>query len=262
MSRHAMSPDELRSEIQSAVDAIVQETHEADWSEDFLSLSLVMKVREVLGTAGGETEPDAARHSFDLQAYKITGEAESKHGDIAFVVTRQTLHGPMTGVGFYEAKASIDGHRYPTFDFRQLQRLCTKTPRLSYLFYSKDGGNAESCDWPTAVTAHDFPRFKVRTVDANYLRRCRNPNAALHTHGLTFGHHFVNRLLSGRDLDYSRSPENAVKRWLDVTRRATAIIVSVVVQDTTLPRIEIHPDCPGYPDAKRLTFENDRPRLT
>ena len=128
------------------------------------------------------------------------------------------------------------GHEYPAFDYQQLRRLSTKTPRLSYLFYSRHGGKADSSDWPTVEASNHSSSFKVRTVDANLLRRVRNPSVAIQEYGLTFGYHFVQRILSGRELDYSRTPEQTVRRWLETTRRASAIIVSVAVQDSNPPK--------------------------
>ena len=243
---------------------------EADWSEDFLSLSLVRRIREILRSFGNEQLDGDESHSFDLEAYKLTGNAERNHGDIAFIVTRQTRRGPLTGVGFYEAKASVCDDRYhrreyPAFDYQQLRRLSTKTPRLSYLFYSKLGGKADSSDWPTVETSDHSPTFNVRTVDANFLRRVRDPSAALHECGLTFGYHFVQRILSGRELDYSRTPEQTVRRWLETTRRASAIVVSVAVNDKKLPNLPLI----GEQEPLRIEgFEtehignNDLPRLT
>ena len=242
---------ELQSQIQSSVDAVVSNTHEADWSEDFLSRLLIMRIREALQAYGSEDQQSDSSHSFDLQAYKLTGNAEESHGDIAFIVTRHTQLGPITGVGFYEAKASIDGYQYPAFKQQQLRRLCTSTPRLSYLFYCKKAGRADSSDWPTIGDSDSSPCFNVRTVDANYLRQVKDPNAALREYGLSFGYHFVQRILSGRELDYSRTPEQTVKNWLKVTRRSSALVVNIAIQDSSLPPIQMRQQ---YIEIEGFTF--------
>ena len=81
--------------------------------------------------------------SISFEAYKLTGSAEKSHGHIAFIINRQipSFSSPISGVAFYEAKASgigYEGNRYPSFGLKQLSRLVTNTPKLSYLIYNKE----------------------------------------------------------------------------------------------------------------------------
>ena len=76
--------------------------------KNLLSYQVIYAIRFVLR---GYVFPNIRLHSniskFAVEAYKLTGKAEQTHGDIAIVVTRSfpgTGH-PISGVGFYEAKA-------------------------------------------------------------------------------------------------------------------------------------------------------------
>ena len=245
------TPAELAREIQRSADDIVENCSEFEWDENHISFQIVVAIREVLS---GYSIPNIKNTTnlsrFDLEAYKITGKPEQTHGDIAFVVTRLFADSPrsITGVGFYEAKASsANGYDYPSFKTQQLRRLVTHTPKLSYLIYSRRLLKSNDLDWPAYVDVESGygDLNYVQTVDANMLKEVRNINEAVSLVGLSFGHHFVQRILSGRDLDYSRKPIDTVRRWLKVTKRANALVVSITVMDSSDP-LGKRPQLPGF----------------
>lgn len=84
-------------------------------------------------------------------------------------------------------------------------------------------------DW----LSDDIKKIHAITIDANFLKQCRNIHAASITVGQSFGIHFVKRVLSGRDLDYSRSIEETIRRWLKCTKRSAPLVISVSVQEKT-----------------------------
>jgi len=130
------SPQNLANQLQDTVDKIIQQCADVDWDENSLSYQVVRAIRFVLG---GYVFPNTEYHSniskFDIEAYKLTGPAEKAHGDIAIVVSRSFYKRsrPISGVGFYEAKAS-SLHRwgYPAFSIQQLRR-CNKHPKTFLL---------------------------------------------------------------------------------------------------------------------------------
>lgn len=263
------SPIELAENIQNGIDRIIKDCPKTEWGEDFLSLQLVGTIRDVLSEYTIPNIDNKLNLSkFDLEAYKLTGKAEQAHGDIAVVVTRSFSYcnEPISGVGFYEAKASsLENDDFPAFKIQQLRRLVTGTPRLSYLLYNREPQFSDSQEWPTFFREEHADRKKVyaQTVDANFLKKCRNIREAVHLMGQSFGYHFINKILSGRELDYSRPPIETIRRWLKVTRRTKAFVVSIAIQDenSTKPS-SAQLQLPGLENIKlAVSYENGISRL-
>jgi len=83
-------------------------------------------------------------------------------------------------------------------------------------------------------------------IDANFLKNNRNIEFALRTIGLSFGSHFVQRVLSGRDLDYSRSVDKTIRRWLKYTRKSSPLIISVSILDSSGEHFDTQLELPGF----------------
>jgi hypothetical protein len=266
------APQHFANQLQDAVDKIIQQCPDVDWNENYLSYQVVSAVRSALSRyIFPNIESHSGTSKFDVEAYKLTGQAEETHGDIAIVVSR-SFHGngrPISGVGFYEAKASsLAGHSYPAFSFQQLRHLVTNTPKLSYLLYDRNPQIADTQEWPTLQekidAAWDERKFCVRTVDANFVKQHRSLENAAHVMAQSFGYHFVQKTLSGRELDYSRPPIETIRRWLKVTRRTTAFVVSIAVQEDSNKPAHAQLQLPGfeklmlqspYMDSRKLSSE-------
>ena len=247
-----VSPENLANQLQDIADQIVKDCLDVDWNEDFLSFMIVRAIRLVLGELPfSRADYHFNNSEFDIEAYKLTGLAEQTHGDIAIVVTRSYYAGapPISGVGFYEAKASsIHGYDYPAFSIQQLRRLVTNTPKLSYLLYDKKLQIADAQEWPT-FPKENFPdgnQFHVRTIDANLLKQYKSLSNAAYFMGQPFGYHFVHKILSGRDLDYSRPPLETIRRWLETTRSTSSVIVSIVINDSEKKLTHPQLGLPGF----------------
>jgi DNA-dependent RNA polymerase auxiliary subunit epsilon len=235
------SPRYLASELQDTVDNIISQCPDVDWNEDHLSYQIVCAIRSVLcNYIIPNIENSSNIEKFDVEAYKLTGKAEQSHGDIAIVVSRLFHKGarPISGVGFYEAKASSLekwSADYPAYSVQQLRRLVSHTPKLSYLLYDKEAQFSDSQEWPIFQESEDnvFKRekFHSRIVDANFLKQVRSLSNAAYLTSQSFGYHFVHKVLSGRELDYSRPPIETIRRWLCTTRRTSALVVSIAVRE-------------------------------
>lgn len=243
------SPDKLAGQLQDYVDAIVQKCPDVDWDENFLSYQIITAIRDVLSRY---IFPNTNLEKFDIEAYKLTGIAERTHGDIAIVVSNSFEGGrPVSGVGFYEAKASsLDGHYYPAFSIQQLRRLVTNTPKLSYLLYDRKAQNADTQEWSTSQERVKSPferrSFHARTVDANFVKQYKNLEAAAFSMGQSFGYHFVNKILSGRELDYSRRPIDTIRRWLKLTRHTTSFVMSIAIREDEKQPIHAQLELPNF----------------
>lgn len=258
---HHTTPDDLAVELQKEADEIITSCENVDWNEDRLSVNLVISIREILGKyIIPNLDCTSGLSKFDLEAYKITGEPEREHGDIAVIVTR-SFGGEKTisGVGFYEAKAAhVVTDNYSAFDVQQLRRLVSHTPKLSYLFYDKQGARCDEQEWPTEIShsslefgdAHNRRKTHVNTVDANFLKNCRDPHFAINAVGQPFGYHFVNHILSGRDLDYSRHPIDTIMRWRKVLKNSNAVVISITVQNDYENPIQTQLQLPGFETIK------------
>ncbi len=255
------TPSELSSNIQKVVDQILSQCPDCDWQEDLLTFKVIEALRNVLAEyklPNVESPFDGAK--FDFEAYKLTGKAEQTHGDIAVIITRlfPDKVKPVSGVAFYEAKASGSDHyerwSFPAFCVQQLRRLVSNTPKLTYLFYNKQSRQYNSTRWPGAPEDRERtetwgiytgPEANAITVDANFLKQYRDVNSALSNVGECFGSHFVERILSGRDLDYSRNVDETIRRWLKVTRRASPLIISVSVYEDIAQTFSTQLELPG-----------------
>ncbi len=248
------SPSKLAKELQGVVDKFIDEYPNADWREDYISLDVIRAIRFILGRY---VIPNVAYASsiskFDVEAYKLSGAAEQTHGDIAIVVSRSFGKGgcPVSGVGFYEAKASdVKRGGYRAFSIQQLRRLVTNTPKLSYLLYDKIPQIADIQEWPILQEYKDqtfgSKRFHARTVDANFLKQYKSLGEAAYFVSQSFGYHFVYKILSGRELDYSRPVTETIRRWLKTTRWASPYVISIAIQEEKTEPIESQLQLPGF----------------
>lgn len=275
---HRSTPHQIANQIQKTTDEIISNCPRADWNENHITYKLIENLRHILSKYKLPGIPEIfPENKFYLEAYKLTGKAEQSHGDIAIVVTRRfTYRGELTsGVAFYEAKASgaasHDSWQYPSFCVQQLRRLVTNTPKLNYLLYSKGSRKIGNGDWPVINDQayyqdewfRDGAYANAITVDANFLKNCKNINMAVESIGIPFGSHFVNRVLSGRDLDYSRSVNETIKRWLKYTRNSAPIIISIYIQESPSDQLFTQLELPGFeklkfpePHTKNNSLEN------
>lgn len=261
------TPSELSTNIQKVIDGILSQCVDCDWHEDLLTFKVIEALRYVLSEYKlPKIESPFEGAKFDFEAYKLTGKAEQTHGDIAVIITRVFADKikPVSGVAFYEAKAS-GSHRHDTWSFpafcvQQLRRLVSNTPKLNYLFYNKESRSYNSTGWPGVQEdktrnemwgIHTGQKAHAITVDANFLKQYRDVNSALANVGECFGSHFVERVLSGKDLDYSRSVDETIRRWLKVTRRASPIIISVSIYENPFQKFSTQLELPGL---ERITF--------
>jgi hypothetical protein len=195
----------------------------------------VKTIREVLLTRREHQEGTKKADGFHLsvQAYKATGALERKHGDIAIVVSDNDRR--VVGTGFYEAKLqSLDGG-YPAFNVRQIQKLESSTPRLAIVMHER--GESHICDDPFDW---NFPEYDMndyhnnlalcRALPASWARKFRRlSDAAWQRRPFSFWYRFVTRYLMGPDLDYSRTPEKAIARWMRKTKRASPVVVEITI---------------------------------
>lgn len=210
-----------------------------DWHEDHISLVLVDALRQTLRntnrivvhpTGWGEEE----HFFFEIEAYKATGALERSHGDIAIVV--QDLDLGRVGTGFYEAKAEGPDGGYPAFNMRQLRRLSSSTPQLALLLYERAGKAVSNDEYSFCSRQYgrSHPMSRLRVIGASIAKKYSRP-ASIPDLPRSFGHHFVSRYLTGRDLDYARDPLLTIQRWLKITRRASPVVVSVRISRAPLP---------------------------
>jgi hypothetical protein len=257
------TPYNMEQHIQSSVDSIIKECPDVDWNENLITYKIIENVRNILSSykvPGFEDE--FSESTFNLEAYKLTGSAENFHGDIAFIITRRFSERaePISGVAFYEAKASTNNRHsrkeYPSFCTNQLRRLVTHTPRINYLIYNKDGCHIGNDNWPVIEEwnrGSNYNRVHAAVIDANFLKNNRRIDFALRTIGLSFGNHFVQRVLSGRDLDYSRTVDKTIRRWLKYTRKSSPIIISVSILDKSGEHFCTQLELPGF---EKVVLEN------
>ncbi|EOC1836147.1 hypothetical protein ACI1I1_004366, partial [Vibrio vulnificus] len=253
------TPYHIEKNIQDSVDCIIKKCPDADWNENLITYKIIETIRNILSNYKVPgISSDFSESAFNLEAYKLSGNAEKFHGDIAFIITRRfTSHSePTSGVAFYEAKASSNDSynkkEYPSFCQYQLRRLVTHTPKLNYLIYNKESCRVGSDSWPMIHNYND-DRFRqdgqyvnAAVIDANFLKSNRDISFSLRSVGLPFGNHFVRRILSGRDLDYSRSVDKTIKRWLKYTRKSSPIIVSVSIQNGESDILGTQLELPGF----------------
>lgn len=208
-----------------------------DWDEDHISFMLVNTLRHTLRKAQKITVPHSYFYSegdffLDIEAYKATGALERRHGDIAIVIQYMDLN--RIGTGFYEAKAEGPRGDYPAFNMRQLRRLTTSTPQLALLLYERTEKAVSDDEYSfNQLYERSSLRSRLRVIGANIARKYPRPEL-VPDFPCSFGHHFVSRYLTGRDLDYSRDPHLAIQKWIKATRRASPVVVNIRISKTPL----------------------------
>lgn len=266
-----ISPRNIADELQKAVDKIIVTCPDVDWDENFLSYQVITAIRGILSQYKiPGTDNDLKLSKFDVEAYKLTGGAERTHGDLAVIVTHafKKTGRIVSGVGFYEAKASAlpnyYAKKYPAYSFQQLRKLVTNTPKLSYLLYDREASLAETQEWPTIAenlerwTLQDSQKpCHVRTVDANFVKQFKELDRAADSFGQSFGYHFVQKILSGRELDYSRPPVETIRRWLKSPRRTSALVISIVVQEGVNEPISAQIQLPYFETLSLPTYHHN-----
>lgn len=251
------TPSALSEKIQECVDSIVSNTRNTQWDEDGISRAIVDEVLKILsGYKIVDNKKDISISKFDIEAYKITGKPETKHGDIAIIVSRPHPSGEnLVGIAFYEAKGSChEGDRYPAFKKQQLNTLVANTEKLSYLFYDKSPKIADNQAWPLGRPATDDDyakrkKYHVTRIDAKYLQA--NGGIPDDSHNRqTFGYHFVYGVLSGRDLIRNKKRStpiiNSINHWVKVTRQDEPYVISVAIQEDITNPISAQIDLPGF----------------
>lgn len=262
-------PWELVDAINQTVNVQMHNISTTEWDENHISFLLVQGLRQTLQqTSDLETQNSRSTHKrtplrIQAEAYKVSGALEQTHGDIVVVITHVVDGYKVTGLGFYEAKAAGLDYGYPAFNMRQLRCLTSSTPRLSLLLYERTSMPVQDDEFSfpdRTMEARSFARARV--LGANLASRFRKPDVA-ELYAQSFGYHFVTRYLSGRDLDYSRSPAASLRRWLRVTKRASPILVAVTVSNKDPePPLAYLPEYVALPvPAPRLGAQNLK-RLT
>jgi hypothetical protein len=232
-SLHGVNVERVAAEINDEFDKESVVINDVDRSEDLLSNRLVNSIRKALGQTQRDLEEISSKSNLyiSVQAYKVTGRLEQDHGDIAIVVT--DLDHNITGTGFYEAKAEFH-EGYPAYRMRQLRRLEAKTPRLAVAMYERNAKPVSDDAYSPSLSYHAAQESTslryCRVLPASWVRQFpKLEDAASQILPTSFGHHFVTRYLLGRDLDYSRTAANAIERWVRITRRATPVILEIVI---------------------------------
>jgi hypothetical protein len=250
------TPRDVAHAIDEDLHSRLRRVESVDWGEDYLSLHVVTSLRNTMRSIPNSVSrnfPQGAEESalgqcyFQVEAYKVTGGLEERHGDIAIVVRDMDLR--RTGVGFYEAKAEGPYGGYPAFKMRQLRRLSASTPNLALLLYEWTAKAVFDDEYSleNMIDSSGRSTSRVRAFGANVAKKYPRPDY-IPDLPQSFGPHFVSRYLTGRDLDYTRDPLLAVRRWLKVTRRASPLVVDV--------RISRNPFAWKEPEPLTLTGAN------
>ena len=244
------TPTDLAEILNSSVSYELDSIAPTEWDENYISFLLVRTLRKILQETSifqsRHTDSQDHRLHIKAEAYKVTGAIERSHGDIVIAITHVIDRHPLTGLGFYEAKAAGLNYGYPAFKMRQLQRLTSGTPRLALLLYERSKMAVSDDDFPLIFSdPHQYNQDKsqrVRVLGANLASRFPDLNF-VSIYAQSFGHHFVTRYLSGRDLDYSRKPAESLQHWLKVTKRAPPLLVSIVLSNR-----DVEPPIPLLPE--------------
>jgi hypothetical protein len=270
------TPRHIARSIDEDLDSEIGQLELVDWDENHLTLTLVKSLRRTLNNIQESEETKKTLEDtkdliypnryWQIEAYKATSKLEQRHGDIAIVI--EDMDVGRVGTGFYEAKAEGQNGKYPAYKMRQLRKLSSATPNLALLLYQRT---------PKAVVEDDYSltnkldclrssplicrSSRTHVIGVNIAKRYSGPEL-IPDLPQSFGHHFVSRYLTGRDLDYSREPFSAIRNWLAVTKREPPVIVSLRVSRNpsalrestilTLPDIEPLPAMVEKPEMMRI----------
>jgi|688.fasta_scaffold202389_2 hypothetical protein len=226
-SEASQDSDYLISLINKKIDDELDHLHNTDWDENHISYIVVRSIRDCLnGLQQAPIETQDGLAYVSAQAYKVTGGFEKTYGDIAIAISFAECG--QTGFGFYEAKAAGHHDDYPAYKMKQLRRLLTAAPRLHLLLYERKKKPVQDVYRPIFSGFADPQSARVRALTANLTSRfSRIDTETIRPDSI--GHHFVHRYLRGPDLDFSRKPYHALKRWLSATKRTSPYLVHIMM---------------------------------
>ena len=262
---------ELIEEINTGIDFAINSIEPTEWDEDHISFSIISTIRTTLKNTKisqsryiENNNPEKIEVPLEAQIYKVTGKPEATHGDICVIVHNSNKN--IIGTAFYEAKAESSDGNYPAFKMRQFQKLRSATPNLSLLLYEQK---------PKEIIDDEYSLFdmsscwklmlkkqRARVFGGNIARNYKTPN---HIQDIpnSLGYSFVTRNLTGKDLNYSKSPVSLIKKWLALTKRTPPVILNISVGNEFFmdPERKFHNeivDSFGYCLCKERNIENDQ----
>ena len=219
----------LETVVDQIANNVIHQAFPRDWHEDYITRSLLSRLRDQLGTV--ELFADSRAPIIHWDVFKLHGNAEKCLGDIGVIVDIQFPGAPrIAGVALLEAKKfDPQQGRFAQLKAKQLQRIAGKAPKAHVLLYDSDSTSRHPVNAiPDVVTRPTFLRdygpcasksyaYWLQTTHATCVpisttrQLMTHKNRTLYNFGISFGGLLCMRHLNGFDLEFE-------KRACDIVR--------------------------------------------
>lgn len=192
------------------------------WDENTISYSLCRTIKRFLN----RQIIFGLNRSFNVStdAFKLNGESEKKHGDIAVLISINNWDGKiLQGTGFLEAKKRYDeSGKYEAIDFAQLQRIYENTPHAQLILYSHESITDYEAYVPIISELDQFDDFNytnfghqtnVGAMPLNLGIELNNKSTLLHKYTYPLAFQIIGRFLHGYDLHFDTSINQKVANY-------------------------------------------------
>jgi len=248
---------QFTSDIEVCLRVAVRDCFPRTWDEDHITLSLTERLQKQFRRV--EIDDLDRHYHVSWDAYKMTGQAEQRFGDLGVLVSMQTWGGEtLEGVGLLEAKRrDRNSSRFKAMKPSQLRRLHNKTRNSQLLLYDYDqiSGFEDNLH-----AAHCWARLgaPIWRVHPNFLSSTPYSHAVvlpigtalelkpittdLYKFSLPFSHQLCGRYLRGFDLETEPDIIEAVKGVSDEWGGPSYLWVLSVSTGLEPPPVQLNPE--------------------
>jgi hypothetical protein len=214
---------QLTDLLEKTIDSFIKNLTPHEWDEDFITRGLLKHLRSSL--SGIKLKGKDYRKNIKWEPYKLTGNPETKFGDIALVVNISYKDGTnINGAAFLEAK--IRYREETTFDAMkdtQAKRILTNAPRAQYLLYDYED-ITNFLDIPSEIRFFDYrrsafvpfiPKTRSVCVPLNLADSSGIEDTLLYRYGTPLSFMLACRYFQGLDLEFDDISKKVATGYLE-----------------------------------------------
>lgn len=188
---------------------VIKDSHPRSWHEDIITDKIVENVFSKISSINIAGYNSSFYTSWD--AYKFSGSAEHKYGDIGiFVEIYRPNMRPISGLGFLEARKIYDNGNFNAVEMKQLRRIQSNSPFSQLLLYDY---NEIYNGIDDIVTIPKFPFYLSHTscMPLYNVFHTKYFDRNLYQFGTSLAYQILFRYLLGYDLDTRQTVIDSVK---------------------------------------------------
>jgi hypothetical protein len=224
--------------VERILERQVKDSFPRYWDENSITLNILKEFETVLNTV--RINGFKRRMQIDWKAFKLARPAESKFGDVAFLVSINYQDGDrIEGAAFLEAKKrERDRTRFGAMRTGQFKRIRKHAPSSMALLYDYEDitqfantqGFAQG--WNGLVLK---PCTCSVVVPLNTILSVKKRNTALYKFSIPFSYQLFFRYFQGFDLEFGEQPRKIAKGYATKLGAPTYLVTVSVAYGKTEP---------------------------